>query len=73
MVSLDKEDNSLIEDERKGKAQRAYTPRNPKRHIPLVSLLLWRKMVTVYCFVWPSLASSLTTVISQAVSLKFEF
>ena len=24
-----------------------------KRHMPLVSLLLWRKMVAMHCFVWP--------------------
>jgi len=33
-------------------AQRPLTRRNPKKHIPLVSLLLWRKMVAVYPFVW---------------------
>ena len=54
MVSLDEEEtSSLIEDKRKDKAQRAHTRRNPKRHIPLVSLLLLRKMVAVHCFVWP--------------------
>ena len=41
------------QDKMKDKAQRARTRRNPKRHIPLVSLLLWRKMVAVRCFVWP--------------------
>ena len=35
------ETSSLIKDKRKDKAQRAS--RNPKRHIPLVSLLLWHK------------------------------
>ena len=33
--------------------KRAHTRWNPKRHIPLVSLLLWYKMVAVHCFVWP--------------------
>ena len=54
MALLDeKKTSSLIEDKRKDKAQRAYTHLHPKRHIPLVSLLLWRKMVVVCCFVWP--------------------
>ena len=52
MVSLDEEDKQPIEDKRKDKAHRAYTRRNPKKHIPPVSLLLWHKMVTVRCFVW---------------------
>jgi len=34
------------------KAQRPLTRRNPERHIPLVSLLLWHKMVAVHPFVW---------------------
>ena len=55
----------------KDKAQRAHTLWNPKRHTPLVSLLLWRRMVAVCCFVWP-LGLRLWSV-SQAVSLKFEF
>jgi len=33
-------------------AQSSLTRRNPKRHIPLVSLLLWHKMVAVHPFVW---------------------
>ena len=60
-----KKASSLIEDERKDKAQRTYTRRNPKRHMSLVSLLLWRRMVAVHCFIWP-LALQLT------VRLKFE-
>ena len=32
--------------------QREHTRRNPKRHIPLVSLLLRRKMTAVRCLVW---------------------
>ena len=62
--------SSLIEDKRKDKrkdkVQRAYIRRNPKMYIPLVSLLLWHKMVTVSCFI--ILASSLATVVSEAVS-----
>ena len=34
------------------KAHWAYTRRNPKRHIPPVSLLLCRKIVAVNYFVW---------------------
>jgi len=43
-----------VEEEIKGtnKAQRPLTRRNPKRHIPLVSLLLWHRMVAVHPFVW---------------------
>ena len=66
-----KKTSSLIEDKRKDKAQRANTRRNPKRHIPLVSLLLWRKMVAVRCFVW-ALGLRLWSV-SAAVRRKFEF
>ena len=44
---------SLIEDKRINKAQRVHTHRNPERHMPLVSLLLWHKMVATRCFVWP--------------------
>ena len=66
-----KKTSSLIEDKRKDKAQRTYTCQNPKRHIPLVSLLLWHKMVTVCCFIWP-LTLRLWSV-SEAVRLKFKF
>ena len=41
---------SLMEDKRKDKAQIEHTCWNPKRLIPLVSLLLWRKMVVMCCF-----------------------
>ena len=68
---MKKKTSSLIEDKRKDKEQTAHTRRNPKRHIPLVSLLLWHKMVAVHCFVWP-LGLRLWSV-SQAVSLKFKF
>ena len=50
------------EDKRKDKVQRAHTGWNPKRHIELVSLLLWHKMVAVRWFVW----FSLSTVVRQA-------
>jgi len=42
--------------------QRPLTRRNPKRCIPLLSLLLWRKMVPFH------LGSRLATVVSEAVS-----
>ena len=51
------------------RAQRPLTRRNPERHIPLVSLL-WRKMVTIHCFVW-ALGLRLLSVsgaVSEAVS-----
>ena len=66
-----KKTSSLIEDERRDKAQWTYTRRNPKKPIPPVSLLLWRKIVAVCRFVWP-LALQLWSV-SEAVRLKFEF
>ena len=50
---LKKNTTNLIEDKRKDKAQREHTRRNPKRHIPLMSLLLRHKMVAMLCFVWP--------------------
>ena len=68
---MKKKASSLIEDKRKDKALRAYTRRNPKRHIPLVILLLWHKMVAMRCFIWP-LALQLWSV-RQAVRLKFKF
>ena len=68
---MKKKTSSLIEDKRKDKAQRAHTCQNPKRHIPLASLLLWHKMVAVHCFVWP-LGLRLWS-IRQSVSLKFKF
>ena len=49
---IKKKTSSLIEDKRKDKEHRVYTRWNPIRHIPPVSLMLWRKMVTVCCFVW---------------------
>ena len=52
-------------------ADRAYTCRNPKRHIPPVSLLLWHKVVTMRCFVW-ALGLRLWSG-SEAVRLKLEF
>ena len=68
---MKKKTSTLIEDKRKDKAQRAHTRRNPKRHISLVSLLLWRKMVAVRCFVW-ALGLRLWSV-SEAVRRKFKF
>jgi len=41
-----------MEDERNNEAQRPHAHQNPKRHISLVSLLLWCKTVAVRCFVW---------------------
>ena len=37
---------------RKDKAQRAHSL-EPQKHIQLVNLLLWCKIVTVQCFVCP--------------------
>ena len=65
---MKKKTSSLIEDKRKDKVQMAHTHRNPKRHIPLVSLLLLHKMVDVHCFVWPLGLQWWSG--SQAVSLK---
>ena len=54
MDSLNEEDDHVIEEDKtKGKAQKANTSWNQKKHIPQVSLLLWHEMVTVCCFVWP--------------------
>ena len=49
------------------KAQRDHTCQNLQRHIPPVSLLLWHKIVAIYCFVW-SLDLRVATMISEAVS-----
>ena len=69
-----KKTSSLIEDKRKDKAQRAHTRRNPKRHIPMVSLLLLRKMVAMHCFVWSLVLRlwSVSQAVSQVDSLKFK-
>ena len=48
MVSLHEEDDHVIEDERKEKAQKADTCQNHKSHMPLVRC----EMVAVHCFVW---------------------
>jgi len=42
----------LHEEDKRNEVQRPHTHRNLKRHISLVSLLLWRKMVAIRCFVW---------------------
>ena len=47
---IKKKMTSFIEDKRKDKA---HTHWNPKRHIPLVSLLFWHKMVAMHYFIWP--------------------
>ena len=45
---------SLIEVKRKGKVQMVHTCQNHKRHIPLVSLLLWHKIVVaIRLFICP--------------------
>ena len=72
---LKKKTTNLIEDKRKDEVHRAYTCRNPKRHIPLVSLLLWREMVTVCSFVWAlglrlwSGSEAVSDAVSEAVRL----
>ena len=43
-VSLHEEE---MEDKRNNEAQKPHTRRNPKRHISLVSLLLWCNMVAI--------------------------
>ena len=48
--------DELDEDKSKNKVQRVHTCRDPRRHILLVSLLLWCKMVAV-CKWWPCAAS----------------
>ena len=47
---IKKKMTNFIEDKRKDKA---HTHWNPKRHIPLVSLLFWHKMVAMHYFIWP--------------------
>jgi len=41
-----------MEDKSNNEVQRPLICRNPKRHILLVSLLLWRKIVAIRYFVW---------------------
>jgi len=48
---MKKRKKSLMEDKRKYKAWREHTCWNSKRHISLVNLLLWCKIVAVCCFV----------------------
>jgi len=48
MASFHGEERQLIEDQRKS---RVYTCRNPKRHIPPINLVLWRKIITIHFFV----------------------
>jgi len=66
--SMKKKKKSLMEDKRNNEAQRPLARWNPKRHIPLVSLSLWREMVAVHPFVW-----ALATVVSEAVRRNFNF
>ena len=40
-----------MEDKKNNEAQRPHIHQNPKRYISLVSLLLWRKIAAVRCFV----------------------
>ena len=56
---------SLIEDKRKDKVQKVCARQNPKRHIPLESLLLWCKIVNGGCALL-HLSSNLATVVRQA-------
>ena len=71
MVSLHEEDGNQFEDTRKDKAQRVHTCRNPKKHMPLMNLLLRQNMVhghELFCLVF-----SLTTVIKAGRILKERF
>ena len=47
-----KKKKSLMENKRNDEVQRPHTRRNPKRHISLVSFLLYCKMVAICCFIW---------------------
>ena len=42
----------LMEDEKIQGTGRAHSTETQKRHIPLVSLFLHLRMLTVHCFVW---------------------
>jgi len=66
---MKKKKKSLMEDKRNNEAQRPLSPRNPKMHILLVSLLLWHKIVAVHPFVW-ALGLRLWSV-SEAVRQNF--
>jgi len=70
MVSLHEEEEPN-EDKRNNEVQWPKTHRNPKRHIPLVNLLLWHKIVAVQCFVW-RLGLRMWSG-SEAVRRNFEF
>ena len=60
-----------MKDKRNNEAQKPYTCQNPKRHISLASLLLWRKIVAVRCFVWHLDLQMWSG--SEAVGRNFEF
>ena len=51
MVLLREEKKSMM-DNKKNKAQKPYTCRNPKWHISLVSLVFCSKIGAAQCFVW---------------------
>jgi len=71
MVSLhEEEEEPTMEDKRNNEAQRPLTRRNPKRYIPLVGLLLWRKLVAVHPFVW-TLGLQLWLVSEAVHEMKF--
>jgi len=41
-----------MEDKRNNEVQSLHTRRNSKRHISLVNLLLWHKMVAIRYLIW---------------------
>jgi len=49
---MKKKKSPMEEDKRNNEAQRPHTHWNPNWHILLASLLLWRKIAAVQCFVW---------------------
>jgi len=63
-----------IKKEEDKKHKRSTLIRTPKRHIPPVSLLLWHKIMAVYCFVWPlglwpwSVSEWMSECVSEGVS-----
>ena len=68
---IQEEGDQLVEDRRSTTAHGAYDHWNPKRHIPMASLLLQRKMVTVLCFVW-ALGLQLWSVRQKGSETKFQ-
>jgi len=51
-VHTDMKESIIMEDKRMYKAQREPTCGSPQKPIPLMSLLLWHKIVAICCFVW---------------------